>query len=100
MDTPRAIREIADYLEISINDKRIAEIAEFVSLANMKANSDQYVPGGGLGWTGGGDTFFNKGLNGRWCDEITTENLALYDQAADRVLSRDCRHWIANAGPL
>jgi aryl sulfotransferase len=51
-------------------------------------------------WKGGGDTFFNKGTNGRWRDEITPENLALYDQAADRALSPECRQWIENAGPM
>jgi aryl sulfotransferase len=99
-DTPSAIRDLAAYLAIEVDEERVAEIAEIVSFDNMKANNEKYVPSAGRGWVGGGDTFFNKGTNGRWQDEITAENLALYDKAADRVLSPDCRHWTENAGPL
>jgi aryl sulfotransferase len=99
-DTPGAIRDLADYLSIPISEERVMEIAGVVSFDNMKANSDQFVPAGGRMWKGGGDTFFNKGTNGRWRDEITPENLALYDQAADRALSPECRQWIENAGPM
>ena len=99
-DTPGAIWELAAYLEIEVSDERVAAIAETVSFANMKANSDKFAPGGGRSWKGGGDTFINKGTNGRWRDEISPENLALYHQAADRVLSPDCRRWVENGGPL
>jgi aryl sulfotransferase len=99
-DTPRAIREIADFLGIAIDDGRANAIAEIVSFDNMKANSDKFLSSGGRLWVGGGDTFFNKGTNGRWRDEISAENLALYDQAADRVMSPECRRWTETGGPL
>ena len=99
-DTPGAIRDLADYLGIAVDDRRIAQIAKIVSFDNMKANSGKFMPSAEMGWKGGADTFINKGTNGRWSDEISPENLALYDQAADRVLSPDCRHWIENGGPL
>ncbi len=100
MDTPAAIRELAEYLEIAVDDQRVSEIAKIVSFDNMKANSQKFAPAEGRAWKGGGSTFFHKGTNGRWREEISPENLALYDQAADRVLSPDCRHWIENGGPL
>ena len=99
-DTPGAIREVAAFLGIDVSDARVNEIAGMVSFDNMKANGDKYAPGGGRIWKGGTDTFFNKGTNERWREEITPENLALYDQAADRALSPDCRRWTEAAGPL
>jgi aryl sulfotransferase len=99
-DTPGAIREVAAFLGIDVSDARVNEIAGMVSFDNMKANGDKYAPGGGRIWEGGTDTFFNKGTNERWREEITPENLALYDQAADRALSPDCRRWTEAAGPL
>ena len=99
-DTPGAIREVAAFLGIDVSDARVYEIAGMVSFDNMKANGDKYAPGGGRIWKGGTDTFFNKGTNERWREKITPENLALYDQAADRALSPDCRRWTEAAGPL
>ena len=99
-DTPKAIRELADYLTIDVDDSRVAQIADTVSFSNMKANSEKFAPSGGRAWKGGGSTFFNKGTNGRWRDEITAENLALYDSAADRALSPECRRWTESGGPL
>jgi hypothetical protein len=39
---------------------------------------------------------FYKGTNGRWRDILSAEELALYDQAAKRELTLDCRQWLEN----
>ena len=44
----------------------------------------------------GAKSFFYKGTNGRWRDVLSEEELALYDQAAKRVLTPDCRQWLEN----
>jgi len=45
---------------------------------------------------GGADAFFYKGTNGRWREVLSREELALYDKAAKRVLTPDCRQWLEN----
>jgi aryl sulfotransferase len=43
---------------------------------------------------GGAETFFNKGVNGRWKDVLTPGEVALADEVAARNLSPDCAHWL------
>jgi aryl sulfotransferase len=49
---------------------------------------------------GGSDTFFNKGTNGRWRDVLSAEELKLYDAAALRELTPECRRWLENGGTV
>jgi hypothetical protein len=41
-------------------------------------------------------SLFFKGTNGRWQEVLTEEEVALYDQAAKRELTHDCRQWLEN----
>ena len=43
---------------------------------------------------GGVKSFFFKGSNGRWVDVLTPEDLELYEDAKQRVLSPDCAQWL------
>jgi aryl sulfotransferase len=45
---------------------------------------------------GGAETFFYKGTNGRWREVLSEEELALYDEAATRVMTPECRYWLEN----
>ncbi len=47
---------------------------------------------------GGAKTFFNQGTNGRWREILSAEELALYDGAAKRELTADCRRWLEDGG--
>jgi aryl sulfotransferase len=55
----------------------------------MRAEGELYM--NPTNFEGGFDTFFYKGTNGRWQDEITPENLALHDAACERALTPECR---------
>lgn len=93
-DPAFAIAQIADFTNVKIALKRRTQVVEAVSFEAMKKNGETYVPFGGQAWTGGADTFFHKGTNGRWKEEITAANLAAYERAAQRVLSPACRAWV------
>ena len=95
-DPATAIQQIADFSDIELSAERCAEVVEAVSFESMKKDGDTYVPFGGHAWTHGAKTFFNKGTNGRWKEEISAENLAAYERAAERVLSPSCRAWVAH----
>jgi aryl sulfotransferase len=45
-------------------------------------------------WQGGAKTFFFKGMNGRWKEVLSPEELVLYEQAVERVLTPECARWL------
>ena len=49
-------------------------------------------------WKGGGQTFINKGTNGRWKDVLTEGELAQYDAVMKKTLPADCARWLENGG--
>lgn len=99
-DTPGAIARIAEFLEIKVDDATVQAVTQAVSLEAMRADADNYVPDGGSSWKGGAKTFLHKGINGRWRDILSPEELALYEVACDRVLTPDCRHWLEHGGAV
>jgi aryl sulfotransferase len=46
-------------------------------------------------WEGGGQTFIHRGVNGRWRDVLTPEDVAEYEDRAVRELGADCARWLA-----
>ena len=99
-DTEREMRRMASYLEIDVPESAWTRIVEAVSFKQMKDRSDAYVPGGGIFWNGGADTFMNKGVNGRWREVLSDRELAQYDAACEQGLTHECRGWLENGGPL
>ena len=49
---------------------------------------------------GGSNTFFHKGTNGRWREVLSADELILYDSAADRELTPECRRWLEHGGAV
>ena len=99
-DIESEMRGIADFLEIDVPEAAWPRIVEAVSFGEMKARGDLYVPGGGVFWKGGTETFMTKGVNGRWAEVLSDEELAQYEAACEQALSPDCREWLANGGSL
>ncbi len=99
-DTENELRFIADYLEIEVPENAWSNIVEAVSFKTMKSKADDYVPGGGIFWNGGAQTFMNKGTNGRWKEVLSDTELAQYDDACQRALSDDCREWLETGGRI
>lgn len=94
-DMPWEIREIAAFLDIPIDESRWAEIVEYCSFAWMKKNATKSVPLGGAFWDGGAEVFINQGVNGRWVDRLTAEEVQEYENRAEKELGRDCACWLA-----
>lgn len=88
------IRRMADFLEIPANDEQIAAIAQQTTITNMRTNAELKQPDMGKTWVDGASTFFFKGTNGRWKDVLTSDELAMYEVTANKVLSPDCRRWL------
>ncbi len=94
-DMPKAIREIAEFLDISIDETKWDSILEHCSFDYMKANAAMSVPLGGAFWEGGAKTFINKGTNGRWRDVLSEADIEKYETYASKNLSKECAQWLA-----
>jgi aryl sulfotransferase len=61
----------------------------------MKAHAGEVAPLGGAIFDGGGQSFINKGVNGRWQGVLTPEEIADYEAKAEEKLGPDCARWLA-----
>lgn len=92
-DLPGEVQRLAAFLEIDLNGGLLDRVLDHVSFGYMKAHADVMFPN--LPMEGGGQTFVNKGTNGRWRDILTPEDNALYEAKALAELGADCAHWVA-----
>lgn len=94
-DMPGEIRRIAEFIDVPIDESQWENILEHCSFDYMKAHATKSVPAGGAFWDGGAETFIHKGINGRWRDVLSTEEIAEYDRRAAAELDSDCTRWLA-----
>jgi aryl sulfotransferase len=95
-DLPGQLREIAAFLGCDIPADRWPAIERHCSFDYMKANAAKVSPLGGAIFEGGGETFINKGVNGRWRDTLTPADIAAYEAATREKLGPECADWLAN----
>lgn len=93
-DMPGKIREIAEFLEIEINDQNWPKILEYCSFDWMKQNGAKSVPLGGAFWDEGAKVFINKGVNGRWADTLSEDDCNAYEKRAEAELGVECANWL------
>lgn len=94
-DMPGEIRRIAAFLDIPIDESKWDAILHHCTFDYMKAHATKTVPLAGAFWEGGAKTFINKGMNGRWREMLTTDEVEKYERMADRELTPDCARWLA-----
>ena len=99
-DLEAGIRRIAKFLEIDPPAAAWPTIVRNCTFAEMKAHGAELMPRMTVALKGGSDSFFHKGTNGRWQDVLSAEELKLYDAAAERELTPDCRRWLENGGEV
>lgn len=97
-DLPGAVRKIARFLDISLDDATFSRVVKHSSFDYMKLNAEKSAPLGGVVWQGGAGAFINKGSNGRWKDVLTPADIALYEGRAQAELGPDCARWLAEGG--
>ena len=59
-----------------------------------EANAAKVAPMGGIAWEGGGETFINKGVNGRWRDVLSPQESLAYERMAVEKLGPEGAHWL------
>ncbi len=95
-DLEGAVRTLAEFGGIQATDETIQRVVELNTFANVKKRvdaSDAEDPMEHM-FKGGRKTFLFKGSNGRWKDVLTSEDLALYEAAKERVLTPGCADWL------
>ena len=88
-------QRIANFLEIQVPEEAWPAINRNCTLSEMRAAAAPYEILRQM-LKGGAETFFHKGTNNRWKEVLNTDELALYDFAAKRALTRECRRWLEN----
>ncbi|MEQ1524545.1 MAG: sulfotransferase domain-containing protein [Aestuariivirga sp.] len=94
-DLPGMIREIAQFLDVAIDEDRFTEIVGHCTFDYMKAHAERMAPRGGASWKGGAATFINKGTNGRWRDTLSEAEIKAYETKAQKELGPACARWLA-----
>ncbi len=94
-DLPGEMRRIASFLDISVDESRWDAIVEYCSFDWMKRNAARCVPMRGAFWDAGAQVFINKGINGRWTDVLSPQEVAQYESRSVQELGADCAHWLA-----
>ena len=93
-DMEGQIRQIADFIDIPVDDASMGRVLKHCSFDYMKANAAQSVPLGGAFWDGGAKTFIHKGNNGRWKDILPQPVSDRYEKMAVTELGQDCANWL------
>jgi aryl sulfotransferase len=102
-DLDGAVRKIVDFAGIDASEARIRRTVEETTFARVKERADALPEDedpSRIAFRGGAGAFFYKGVNGRWREVLTEDDLALYEAAKARVLSPDCAAWLEHGGPI
>jgi aryl sulfotransferase len=94
-DLAGGIRRIAEFIGTSIDETKWDLIQRHCSFDYMKANATKSVPLGGAFWKGGAQAFIHKGINGRWRDVLSQEDILKYERRAVEELGSECALWLA-----
>ena len=93
-DLAGEMRRISDYLEIDTPASLLPELVEAARFETMKSQGDELLPQLRMAFDRGADRFLHQGLNGRWKDVLTPDDLARYDTLIRRKLSTSMAAWI------
>ena len=55
---------------------------------------------GGAFWDAGAQVFINRGVNDRWTETLTAEDVAEYEARAVQELDPECARWLATGEGL
>ena len=87
------MKQLAEFIGLPMISDEISAVVKAVSFRRVKqqaiAESAQPSRMPEV-FKGGEATFINKGTNGRWRDVLTDEDVDLYKETRDKVLSLDC----------
>ena len=91
-DRAGEMRRLARFLDIAVDEGRLPAMVARCQIDYMRDQA------GGTphyrAFKDGAANFFNQGINGRWRDVLSPEEIALCDAVAGRRLPAACAHWL------
>lgn len=94
-DLDGEMRKLAAFLECDVPESRWPTVVEHCTFDWMKTHAEKVSPLGGAIFEGGAQRFIHKGVNGRWRDLLTPDDIAAYERRALAELGPDCARWLA-----
>ena len=79
---------------------RWTEILELCSFDWMKRHATRSVRLGGAFWDAGAPVFIKRGVNGRWAQTLTPDDVADYEARALREFGPACAAWLATGSEV
>ena len=94
-DLDGEMRRIASFLGIAVNEVVWPSLVHAAGFAEMRKAGEQLMPQARTMFAeGGAERFFNKGINGRWRDVLTADDLARYDAKVRESLTPELAAWL------
>jgi aryl sulfotransferase len=93
-DLAGEIGRIARFLQIDLPAATMAEVVAAARFESMREHGAELMPHAELAWEGGAQRFLHKGVNGRWKDVLTAEDLAAYEAKVKSEFSPDLAAWL------
>jgi aryl sulfotransferase len=97
-DLAGEMRRIGEFLEIETPPALMPQLVEAATFEAMKRDGDALLPLVGEHFDKGPERFLHKGVNGRWKEFLTDQDLARYDALVSRKLSPAHARWIEQGG--
>lgn len=88
------VQRIASFLEIDIPTEALPKLLQTLTLDAMRSEHGKHSANNYQAFKDGAKNFFFKGTNGRWKEVLSPDELVLYEQAVERVLTPDCANWL------
>eukprot|EP01084_Bolivina_argentea_P123849 219473_1 len=93
-DLPKVIKEIADFLSIEIDENAITDLSQYCLFDNMKSQQAKLFGEIGKFWYKQPEEFFYKGVNNRWENILTKNDIDNYRKLAKRYLNSQQLDWL------
>jgi aryl sulfotransferase len=93
-DLDGEMRRIASFLGIPVDEAVWPSLVAAASFASMRAAGEELMPQTKTMFPEGSQRFFNKGVNGRWREALTEDDLALYDAKVREKFSPTLAAWL------
>ena len=93
-DLEAEMRRIASFLEVEVDNDLWPSLVRAASFEAMQAAGDELMPQTKMMFSEGSKRFFNKGVDGRWRDVLTDDDLTLYEARVSQCLSPGLAAWL------
>jgi aryl sulfotransferase len=93
-DLEGEMRRTAEFLGISIEERLWPTLEQAARFEAMRTAGDELMPFTKTMLTDGSQRFFNKGVNGRWRETLSGDDLMLYEARVSELVTPSLAAWL------